>query len=187
MRWTLQACQDGAGDSDPTMNDNLQQLGSQLDGLGASVRRIVHRMRPIALAELGLVGALEWLMESAIENTDLEAHVDIDPTLDEVPDDLSLMLFRAAQECVNNTLKHAQAKNAWLSLTFEDGRYQLSFRDDGIGMDPRTARSEGLGLAGIETRAKSAKGEVSFGASPEGGFQMELSVPSAPRSGETSL
>lgn len=81
------------------------------------------------------------------------------------PDDETILLI--ANEALSNALRHAEAKNVWLELAFEDDKLRLEVGDDGIGFDPGSP-SEGMGLSNLRSRASALGGTVSVESSPAG-------------------
>ena len=88
-------------------------------------------------------------------------------------------IVRAGQEGITNAVRHARARNIWVSLTQNNEAVHLEVRDDGACKDPRRI---GNGLRGMQERVKSLGGRVEADASPEGGYRLHVMVPAAPRS-----
>ena len=77
------------------------------------------------------------------------------------------MVFRIAQELVNNAIKHAQAANIWVSLDWTNDQVRLSVEDDGKGMDLKALEAKsgidrGIGLYNIENRASLLHSKLQF-------------------------
>lgn len=88
-----------------------------------------------------------------------------------------LAIYRAAQEALTNIQRHAQASQAWLVLTMDDGHVTLVVSDDGIGLQP-DAHESGFGLRGLQERASQLGGEFHVDAArPGGGTQVHFSLP----------
>lgn len=87
-------------------------------------------------------------------------------------------IVRAGQEGITNAVRHARARNIWVSLTQNNEAVHLEVRDDGACKDPRRI---GNGLRGMQERVKSLGGRVEADASPEGGYRLHVMVPAAPR------
>jgi signal transduction histidine kinase len=86
-----------------------------------------------------------------------------------------LTLYRAAQEGLNNTCKHAQASQIWITLDYSaEGYVRLTVRDDGVG----TENTEGgFGLVGLQERVNLLNGELKTTSSFGQGFDLEIVVP----------
>jgi signal transduction histidine kinase len=125
-------------------------LQRSIDG----IRRLCRDLRPSVLDDLGLVPALDWLL------SDLAGRTQIRIALEEVGDRLllsseqELVIFRVAQEALHNIERHAHASRVVVRLANDGGRRCLDVSDDGCGFDPAQVRQGGLGLAGMQERAR---------------------------------
>ena len=88
-------------------------------------------------------------------------------------------IVRAGQEGITNAVRHARARNIWVSLTQNNEAVHLEVRDDGACKNPGRI---GNGLRGMQERVESLGGRVETDASPEGGYRLHVMVPAAPRS-----
>jgi signal transduction histidine kinase len=91
--------------------------------------------------------------------------------------DVEQCVYRVAQEALANVAHHANAGAMTLHLTIEGGTLVLLVRDDGVGFDPRTARSQGhFGLAGMRERARLVGGDLTIESAPGAGATVRLSI-----------
>jgi signal transduction histidine kinase len=88
-------------------------------------------------------------------------------------------IVRAGQEGITNAVRHARARNIWVSLTQNNEAVHLEVRDDGACKNPGRI---GNGLRGMQERVESLGGRVEADGSPEGGYRLHVMVPAAPRS-----
>ncbi len=145
----------------------------------ASVRRILQRLRPRVLDELGLPAALEWLTGDAIEPAGLAWQVTCTPADARLPPPIETALYRVAQEAVSNTLRHARAERVTLSLVVDDG-CTLEIVDDGIGLEAGRAESGdgvGVGCIGIRERIAALGGTSRWQSPPGGGTRLTVHLP----------
>lgn len=139
--------------------------------MGAINRSIgqIHDMalnlRPSMLDLLGLPAALRWLVSRNSDTAGFVAHVDIqvDGTLDV---DLATACYRIAQESLTNVIRHARAKEVWVTLEQNATSVVLSIRDDGIGFDPGVVSDSALGLLGIRERVELFEGKLDIESMP---------------------
>jgi len=176
MRFTLAMAQDqvrGGNPDSPATLDDLEQL---LDRTNATMRRIIQRLRPVALDELGCHGALRWLARDVAKRTGWA--VEVTYALDEDPaDPLAEMLFRAAQEGLNNAARHArEATRVEVSVTIEGGDVVLEIDDDGAGMVGQKGPGS-IGMIGIRERAAALGGGATWQAAPMGGVRLVVRAP----------
>jgi two-component system NarL family sensor kinase len=141
------------------------------------VRRLVHGLRPPALDDLGLVGALEALGERLREGGPAIAVVCGGSTID-LPAAVEVAVFRIAQESLTNAVRHAGAAHVELSLTVEDRTVVLDVSDDGCGLQP--GRVAGVGLASMRERAAEVGGSVEIGTAVPHGTRVTARLPVSP-------
>ncbi len=140
-------------------------------------RHLSRLLRPPVLDDLGLEAALRWLARSQADASGLGISVDIEalPTLDA---DLQTLLFRVAQEALNNVAKHARASNVLLRLVARGGLVQLQIADDGCGCEPDIAlQSGGSGLGGMRERLRLYEGKLEMHSAPGQGTRLRAVVP----------
>jgi signal transduction histidine kinase len=93
---------------------------------------------------------------------------------------VSLTLFRTAQEALRNVVRHAGVDEAWLSLHENARNVELVVEDRGRGFSKaETREAAGIGLIGIEERARLAGGEASIESRPGGGTTVAVRIPLA--------
>ena len=142
------------------------------------VRGMMNRLRPLVLDELGLVTAIERLVDgwnSIHENTFTALSISGD--FSDLDDEVSIHVYRIVQEALTNIAKHARASNVTILLQrARDGRLTLHIEDDGQGFDPQT-RPLGMGLSGMQNRADSCNGNLSLVGIPGRGVKIDLSIP----------
>jgi signal transduction histidine kinase len=89
-----------------------------------------------------------------------------------------LALFHICQECLANAAKHAKAKKVQIAVWTTDERVLMEVRDDGKGFDMESMNTNiGHGLANMQTRARSAGGEVDISSAPNEGTTILVWVP----------
>ncbi|WP_082506015.1 sensor histidine kinase [Deinococcus sp. Leaf326] len=104
----------------------------------------------------------------------LQVHLDIPPSCITPPPCQAATLFRLTQEAVTNTIKHAQARNLWLSVRCDGFELVIQIVDDGHVQWPLTP---GNGLAGMQERMEVLNGSLMLMPAPQGGLQVEAHFP----------
>jgi signal transduction histidine kinase len=140
-------------------------------------RQLSRLLRPPILDDLGLEPALRWLARSQGEACGLSVAVEIEtlPTLD---NDVQTLLFRIAQEALNNVAKHARARHVLMRLVARGKHLQLQVADDGHGCDPQAiADGGGSGLHGMRERLRLHGGRLELHSSPGNGARLRAVVP----------
>jgi signal transduction histidine kinase len=143
--------------------------------IAKSIHDLSHRLHPARLQLLGLVGALRGLQREMSQ-----PGVAVTFSSDRVPpltQELTLSLFRIAQEAVQNSIKHGKAQQVTITLTGVDNGLKLSISDDGAGFDIDKGWGLGLGLISIQERIEAVRGKVSIRSAPGKGTTLDVSVP----------
>ncbi len=136
------------------------------------VRRLVYNLRPPALDELGLVGALKQHIASLSGR--MQIAFDAPETMPPLPAAVEVAVFRIAQEALNNVVKHAHAQHCTVRIEWNDA-LELEIRDDGQGIPP-DARS-GVGLLSMRERASELGGTCAIEKLPKGGTRVLARLP----------
>lgn len=140
------------------------------------VRLIARRLRPEALDQLGLPGALSGLCRRFGSQTDLPIDCSIERALPRLDPEQEMAVYRIAQESLTNTVRHAGASRVELELSCGDGLLRLRVADDGR----RSATLEGgTGVSGMRERAALIGAALEFRRAAIGGVEVVLEVPLA--------
>ncbi len=157
-------------------------IGDTVESLQKQNRRILANLRPAALDELGLVAALQALVEQWRRLApEMAIDLQTEPRLAELEKRASLTLYRFVQEGLTNAFRHSQARRISVRIAYEPpsgaaplGDPQLAglrarVEDDGHGV--AEGQAEGMGLSGLRDRVRALGGEFAFGpASPKGAY-----------------
>lgn len=157
-------------------SEQLEKARDLVDLTLAEARSAIGGLRPPVLDDLGLAGGLASLV-STIPEVDL----DLQLADERLPEHVEVALYRIAQECLQNVVKHSRAMTARVCFAVEAGVARLEVADDGIGIrgfDP---------LDSAPTRALTSYGMLSMTERAElvGGRLTVRSMSSGPRSGTT--
>jgi signal transduction histidine kinase len=122
------------------------------------VRDLALLLRPSMLDDFGLVPALNWHAREMTKRTGLNVVVLAGDDADDLPDDHKTCIYRLVQEAVNNSARHANARNVEVKVERQEERVLFSVRDDGGGFETKFVR--GLGLLGMEERVRRLGGQL---------------------------
>lgn len=159
----------------------LRDIDQRIGMAHGSIRRILQRLRPRVLDELGLAAALEFL-RSQIEPAGLAVAIESDTGDARLSPEHESALYRVAQEAVTNVLRHAEAGAIEITLRVAAGRCTLSIADDGIGMAAARPSADGAGCIGIRERIGALGGIAVWRERPGGGTRVEVEIPLEARS-----
>ena len=154
------------------------EAGTLVQDITTSVRDLSHRLHPVRLGLLGLVGALDGLRrEMAQPGVSITfTHENIPSTF---PSDLTLCLFRIAQEALQNACKYSRARNVSVDLRVLPEGIALTIVDDGVGFDVEAVWGRGLGLISAQERIEGIGGTLEVVSSPGAGTRLEVRAPAA--------
>ena len=150
----------------------------------ADIRNLSRLLHPPMLEDLGLVATLHWLARTVEGSSGLDVDVLCGELPEEPGTEVATLIFRVAQEALNNTVKYAEATAASVILRCDRGILALQVVDDGKGFDLDEVKDSGLGLAGMRERAELLGGEFAIESSAQTGTRLRLTVEMQPaRSG----
>jgi two-component system NarL family sensor kinase len=155
----------------------LRHVREQTQAAIADIRRLVYELRPPALDDLGLTGALDQQAASCSTAGGLQVSVDADPGLPALPAAVEVAAYRIATEAVTNVTRHADARTATVSLTASHSLLQVDITDDGRGVSP--AHRAGVGLTSMRERAEELGGTCTLLPRPGGGTIVSARLPLA--------
>jgi signal transduction histidine kinase len=137
------------------------------------LREISARLRPSVLDDLGLVPAIEWVLERTGLQTELLAD-DVNTDI-RLPPDVELALFRVTQEAVNNVVKHAHATEVRVHMALTNQCAELQVKDNGVGISP--TRTFGFGLTAMRERIAQYQGTLHIASAPHEGTTVSIVLP----------
>ena len=161
--------------------DALTMMRQQLRSIAADIHRISHNLHP-STVDLGLTVSLRRLCGDVSEQKHIAVDFLAEAVSSKVPRDVALALFRVAQECLNNVVKHSGSRQAAVSLRQRHGELLLTVADQGVGFDRATVKAgAGLGLLSIEERARMIGARVEITTAISKGTAVNVRVPIRPR------
>ncbi|MGW1161128.1 HAMP domain-containing sensor histidine kinase [Streptomyces sp. NPDC002513] len=167
-----------ADEAAPPLRDELHQAQEITRSSLDEVRRLVRRLRPGVLDDLGLVAALTSLTHDFATHTGLQVVRRFDADLPALEPETELVLYRVAQESLTNVARHADAERIEVSLRRTDDAVVLAITDDGRGIK---AACEGAGIRGMRERALLIGAGLDIAPAPATGTEVRLTAPVIPR------
>jgi signal transduction histidine kinase len=161
---------------DPTKSKELlDHLKSQSQTRLQDIRRLVYDLRPPALDELGLVGALGEGVKQYGQMADCIEITAVPDPLPVLPAAVEVAVYRIAQEAMTNVVRHAQAQHCTVTMMIRDHHLDLSIADDGKGY-PSNFHS-GVGLNSMRERAEELGAKIRFENQSRGGAIVKVWLP----------
>lgn len=160
-----------------SMKSQVAALQQEVNDLSTALRRTSHGLHPSIIADLGLEAALRELSE-----TQRQVDIDVAFIARDLPafisNDVSVALYRVAQEAMRNAVQHAPGAPILIKLAGSESDLQLSIEDAGPGFDSNTVRrSRGLGLLSLQERARSVGGTVAINSVLGKGSTVVVCIP----------
>lgn len=199
LKIDLSSLEHALGESDVRSPDVAQRVAAMrklIDMTVASVRRIAADLRPVMLDDLGLVPAIEWLVNDFTQRYGIavEHRVQVDSV--EFSGTAATAIFRIVQEALTNVARHADATRVELTLGMDEANCRLRVADDGRGASDAAqwpggaddasdasllspVRDKSFGLLGIRERAHMLGGTVATDTASGKGFALTVTLPLA--------
>lgn len=142
------------------------------------IRRIIGKLSPLVLQELGLVAAIRKEAKDLARNNGVKTRVLISDEVGRLAPATEQAIYRVVQEALHNVGKHAHARNATVQMSRENETVHVAVEDDGIGIQPRSnSRGHSFGLAGIKERIATMGGASRVISAKGKGTRIEIQVP----------
>jgi signal transduction histidine kinase len=151
----------------------IEELRQLTRGALAEMRTLLLELRPAALTEKPLGELLGHLADAVTGQARIPVRLEVEGER-ELPADLQVVLYRIAQEALNNVTKHARASQASIALRCTPARVALEVADDGRGFDPDRALPDRLGLGIMRERAESVGALFEIESQPGQGTRVHV-------------
>lgn len=178
----------GNGSGGTTSNVPRDEAQSMVVHAAERVRKLVQNLEPPELVELGLDAAVRTYCRQQAEAGGWNLNLNAPKPAVRLPRAVEQACFRLVQEGLSNVLSHAHASEVWVDLHRHGNQLELVLRDNGVGFDRNAAgddnkRGGGLGLFGMQVRAKQAGGSVEIDSTPGTGTVVRAVFPLPAASG----
>ncbi len=179
---------DGVGQNLSFLASTLNRLARQCDDPALQraqqvsrdtvneIRAISHQLHPYILDQLGLVTAIESIVERIGDQGDIQCELAVAGDLKLLDSETELHLYRIVQEAVNNVIKHSRASHLLISLGLEGDTVVLVISDDGVGLADVPVGS-GLGMESMRHRVSLAGGRFVLKSNRPQGLKIVITLP----------
>jgi PAS domain S-box-containing protein len=156
----------------------LHSFTEAAEEVSSNIHNLSHQLHPSKLDTLGLVASLEGLSRELSNQHNLKVQFAHHGISGQIPKDVTLCLFRIAQEALRNVVKHSGAAEAMVELSGHDDRIDLNVSDSGAGFNPESTKKDiGLGLISMRERLRLVGGQLSVESEPSQGTRIRVRVP----------
>lgn len=150
------------------------EFRNEIEAVSTEIRRICEDLSPSVLENVGLVAALEFLLDRTVENRRFEADESIEDRID-FPLNVQLQIYRIAQEVLTNIDRHSDANLVEMKVEASDsGNFRLTISDNGRAFEPDGTQSAGRGISNIRARANLINAKVTWKQTSGGGNTFSL-------------
>ncbi|MEU9021685.1 sensor histidine kinase [Actinomadura sp. NPDC048394] len=161
--------------TDPEAADALlENLRTMMGRTIGDIRELVYGLRPPALDDLGLAGAIQALGGVVATGDGPRVDVHVEGDLERLPAAAEVAAYRIVQEALTNVHRHARADSAVVRL-YLNGDLHVTVDDDGVGLPPQMR--SGIGMSSMRERAAELGGSCTVGPGPKGGTLVRARLP----------
>lgn len=153
-----------------------QELLKNLEDSNQDLRNISHQMMPRALNELGIIAALEDLLQNSLGQVNMKYSFEHFNIADRLPQKVEITIYRVCQELINNIIKHSKASEVSIQLFKTGNNLVFIVEDNGVGIATKKTK-KGIGLLNISSRLDMVNGQVNFEPSPQSGTLVTIKIP----------
>ncbi|HWR36258.1 MAG TPA: GAF domain-containing sensor histidine kinase [Clostridia bacterium] len=156
------------------IHETLDVVDRTIEG----IRRIIGRLSPLVLQELGMIAAIRKEAKDLAKGTGVKARVSVSEDIGRLAPEIEIAIYRAVQEALHNVAKHAEAKSVNIQMAREEGAVRLVIEDDGVGINPvQNPGRRSFGLAGMRERICTLGGTMRVTSRKNQGTRIAISVP----------
>jgi signal transduction histidine kinase len=167
-----------AGVTGRNVKARIRETVAVVDRTIEGIRRIIGKLSPLVLQELGLVAAIRKEAKDLAKTTGVKTRVMIAEDVGRLTPGTEQAIYRVVQEALHNVGKHAHARNVAVQVSREAQTVHVSVEDDGIGIQPKSnSRGHSFGLAGIKERIAAMGGATRVISAKGKGTRIEIIVP----------
>jgi PAS domain S-box-containing protein len=160
------------------MRQRLDKLQEQVKEISLDIHRLSYKLHPAKLDHLGLAAAIESLCKELTDSGTLNVDLQHKGFRSEIPGDVTLCVFRIAQESLRNSSRHSGALSVQVVLEQTRDAIRLSVSDNGVGFDPESDQiKKGLGFISMKERLRLVEGDLRIYSQPLRGTRIEVRVP----------
>ena len=165
----------------PELKPSAAAIRRTVEHMMDVLQHILHDLRPVGIDQFGLLAALEQLLASwERRQRGIRIELAAGPWIDQLPDSLSISLYRITQECITNAFRHGQARQVRVEIVESGSAVQISIEDDGNGLPPlpeNQRQNPGFGLLGIKERVLALGGQLQIQPASPHGTRIEARLP----------
>ena len=158
--------------------EEIDGMHEIIDGTIKKLRKLITKLRPEVLDNLGLIDAIEWHCREFTEQTGIKSVFKTELDNIELEKNMEIAIFRIFQESLTNVARHADATEVTVELFYDENNIILKINDNGKGITQRQINAKkSFGLLGMMERAVIFNGEVSIKGKRREGTKVLITMP----------
>lgn len=165
---------------DRLCGENQHDITETRDILNAVItdsRELIFDLSPPLLYEVGLVPAVQSLLERVGKKYGLSVDVPVHAALPRFPDNLKVSIYQMVRELLINVVKYAAASKVTITFAARDDHIVIQVNDDGVGFEPLQPKDSGYGLFSIKQRLRQIGGDLRVNSTPGSGASVQIMLP----------
>ena len=147
------------------------------------VRGMSQMLHPPVLDDYGLERSIEWYLGQFERQTGMRVHYSKEGVAPWIGDTVAIHMYRILQESLNNVVRHAGVKEAWVRVRYSPEKMEMEVEDHGAGL-PEKPQESGLGMIGMRERAELLGGRIEFRRRAGGGTVVRVEAPLGAKGGK---
>jgi signal transduction histidine kinase len=174
----LEELSENIGDSSVEARQRLHELWNCVSELGADLHSLSHRLHSSTLERLGLIAGVRAFCQEFADQQSMQVDFKHENIPSDIPEDVTLCLFRIVQEALRNVKRHSGADRAEVRLAGWGAKLHLSVSDRGVGFDTNElSKLDGIGIRSMEERLRLLGGQLDIHSRPKEGTRIEVWLP----------
>lgn len=162
-----------------------EKASRKIDDTKDLVRQLIYDLKSLSLSlnsdriiQVGIVKSLETEVERLNKTGQVVANLIVEGSVPKLPDNITIILFRMAQEIINNIVKHSNASQVNILFLATQNLVTFKCNDNGVGFEvAEKIQSGGSGLLNLQNRARFINAQLDIQSSPDGGTTVSIQIP----------
>jgi len=175
---------EGGPSSKAELRTKIVETIEVVDQTIEGIRRIIAKLSPLVLEELGLIAAIRKEAKDFGKRTGVRTRVAVSENVGRLSNQTETAVYRVVQEALHNVAKHAQAKNVTVQIGRKNDFISLAIQDDGVGISQGPVLGRNFGLSGMTERVAMLGGTAKVVSAKNKGTRIEVKVPVTQRAPE---
>ena len=175
---------DGSTENVTEVKKKIGETVDVVDQTIEGIRRIIAKLSPLVLEELGLIAAIRKEAKDFTKRTGVRTRVAVSDSVGRLSSQTETAVYRVVQEALHNVAKHAEAKNVTVQMARDADLISLVIQDDGVGITHGPVVGRNFGLSGMTERVAMLGGTAKVVSAKSKGTRIEVKVPVTQRAPE---